>query len=137
VLHARPDEAVPLSQGRLIASRIAGAKFVELDSANHILLETEPSWERFKKEVLQFTGTQGVGSGAEDELFGILSEREREILARIAQGCTNIEIGRQLFISEKTVRNHVTRIFDKLGVHSRAQAIVLAKDKGLSSPRGA
>lgn len=60
-----------------------------------------------------------------------LSPREREILARIAQGRTNIEIGKQLFISEKTVRNHVTRILDKLGVRSRAQAIVLAKDRGL------
>jgi DNA-binding CsgD family transcriptional regulator len=57
--------------------------------------------------------------------------REREILVRISKGCTNIDIGRQLFISEKTVRNHVTRIFEKLGVNSRAQAIVLAKDRGL------
>jgi two-component system response regulator DevR len=62
-----------------------------------------------------------------------LSPREREILARICVGDTNIAIGRQLFISEKTVRNHVTRIFDKLGVRSRAQAIVLAKDHGLQS----
>jgi DNA-binding NarL/FixJ family response regulator len=52
-------------------------------------------------------------------------------LLGIADGRTNIEIGRQLFISEKTVRNHVTRIFEKLGVQSRAQAIVLAKDKRL------
>jgi hypothetical protein len=43
-----------------------------------------------------------------------------------------------LFISEKTVRNHVTKIFEKLGVHSRAEAIVLAKDKRLGSgPSGA
>jgi pimeloyl-ACP methyl ester carboxylesterase/DNA-binding CsgD family transcriptional regulator len=130
VLHARSEEAVPLSQGRLVASNIPGAKFVELDSYNHILLETEPAWERFKDEVLAFTG-RPAESGDDDAVFSLLSPREHEILRKIAEGCTNIEIGRQLFISEKTVRNHVTRIFEKLGVRSRAQAIVLAKDKGL------
>ena len=53
-------------------------------------------------------------------MFEVLSPRERDILLGIADGRTNSEIGRQLFISEKTVRNHVTRIFDKLGVQSRA-----------------
>ena len=130
VLHARNEEAVPLSQGRLLAARIPGAKFVELDSRNHILLEHEPAWERFKEEVLAFTG-QAARLESEDPLFQVLSAREREILTRIAAGSSNIDIGRQLFISEKTVRNHITRIFEKLGVQSRAQAIVLAKDKKL------
>ena len=130
VLHARDEEAVPLSQGRLIASSIPGAKFVELDSRNHILLESEPAWLRFKEEVLAFTGVS-ASEDSEDPIFSVLSARERQILTRIAAGCTNIEIGKQLFISEKTVRNHVTRIFEKLDVHSRAQAIVLAKDKRL------
>lgn len=133
VLHARDEEAVPLSQGRLIASSIPGAKFVELESRNHILLEGEPAWERFREAVLAFTGRPFAGSDSEDPIFSILSQREREILTRIAEGCTNIEIGRQLFISEKTVRNHVTRIFEKLDIHSRAQAIVLAKDKRLGA----
>jgi DNA-binding NarL/FixJ family response regulator len=108
---------------------------VELDSANHILLETEPAWERFKEEVLAFTGVPVTGSEPEDPAFDVLSVREREILTRIAQGRTNDEIARQLFISEKTVRNHITRIFEKLDVHSRAQAIVLARDKKLSLPQ--
>ena len=54
----------------------------------------------------------------------------------MAKGFTNIAIGRQLFISEKTVRNHVTRIFEKLEVHSRAQAIVLALNYGLTAAGG-
>ena len=128
VLHARADEAVEPAQGRLLAARIPGATLVELDSRNHILLESEPAWARFKEEVLAFTGSSAL---RESELFRSLSPRESEILARIAGGLTNIEIGRELFISEKTVRNHVTRIFEKLGVQSRAQAIVLAKDHGL------
>jgi pimeloyl-ACP methyl ester carboxylesterase/DNA-binding CsgD family transcriptional regulator len=131
VLHARADEAVSPAQGRLLASRIPGATLVELDSRNHILLEAEPAWARFKEEVLAFTGRNAV-----PEVFGNLSPRESEILQRIAAGLTNIDIGRELFISEKTVRNHLTRIFEKLGVQSRAQAIVLAKDHGLLPSTG-
>ena len=133
VLHARADEAVPPAQGRLLAERIPGATLVELDSRNHILLEAEPAWTRFKEEVLAFTGGSTL---RESELFRSLSQRESEILVRIAAGLTNIEIGRELFISEKTVRNHITRIFEKLGVASRAQAIVLAKDHGLLPAKG-
>jgi pimeloyl-ACP methyl ester carboxylesterase/DNA-binding CsgD family transcriptional regulator len=127
VMHARHDEAVPFAQGQLLAATIPDAKFVELDSANHILLEREPAWQRFKEEVLAFTG---VAAPHGDPVFSTLSAREREILNLLARGLTNLDIGRELFISEKTVRNHVTSIFDKLGVHSRAHAIVLAKDNG-------
>jgi pimeloyl-ACP methyl ester carboxylesterase/DNA-binding CsgD family transcriptional regulator len=125
VIHARDDEVIPAVEGRLLAAGIPGAEFVELDSRNHILLEAEPAWARFKQEVLAFTGRPAEGSEDGSPLAS-LSARERAILERMAKGCTNIEIGRQLFISEKTVRNHITRIFEKLGVHSRAQAIVLA-----------
>jgi pimeloyl-ACP methyl ester carboxylesterase/DNA-binding CsgD family transcriptional regulator len=131
VLHARGDEAVSPAQSRVLASRIPGATLVELDSRNHILLESEPAWARFKQEVLAFTGRPAEGAGEGEAQLASLSPRERDILERIAQGRSNLEIGRQLFISEKTVRNHVTRIFEKLGVHSRAQAIVLALSHGL------
>ena len=127
VLHARNDHVTPFSQGQLLASTIPNARFVELDSGNHVLLESEPAWQRFKDEILAFTG---VTSQGEDPMFASLSTREREILTLLARGLTNLEIGRDLFISEKTVRNHVTKIFEKLGVHSRAHAIVLAKDNG-------
>jgi pimeloyl-ACP methyl ester carboxylesterase/DNA-binding CsgD family transcriptional regulator len=130
ILHARGDEAVSPAQSRLLAARIPGATLVELDSRNHILLEAEPAWERFKQEVLAFTGRAGEHARADDAQLASLSPRERDILDRIAKGCTNVEIGRQLFISEKTVRNHVTRIFEKLGVHSRTHAIVLALNRG-------
>jgi pimeloyl-ACP methyl ester carboxylesterase/DNA-binding CsgD family transcriptional regulator len=136
VLHARGDEAVPPAQSRLLASRIPGAMLVELDSRNHILLESEPAWARFKQEVLAFTGRSAEGAGVQDARLESLSPREREILERMAEGCTNLEIGRRLFISEKTVRNHVTRIFEKLDVHSRAQAIVLALNRGLVADAG-
>ena len=135
VLHARGDEAVMPAQSRLLASRIPRATLVELDSRNHILLESEPAWARFKQEVLAFTGRAAKGAGERESRLATLSPRERDILERIAKGFTNVEIGRQLFISEKTVRNHVTRLFEKLGVSSRAQAIVLALSRDLPAAR--
>jgi pimeloyl-ACP methyl ester carboxylesterase/DNA-binding CsgD family transcriptional regulator len=129
VMHARGDDAVPLSQGRLVAAEIPDAEFVLLESANHILLETEPAWERFKSAVLDFTGRPAADAQNEDPVFARLSPRERDILAHIADGLTNAEIGRKLFISEKTVRNILTKIFEKLDVKSRAQAIILTRDR--------
>lgn len=126
VVHARDDEVVPVGEGRLIASEIPDAAFVELESRNHILLEHEPAWQAFQDRVLEFTG---IDQGGAPE-FGELSRREREILARITAGLSNAQIAGALHISEKTVRNQVSRLYGKLGVRSRAQAIVRARDRG-------
>ena len=64
-------------------------------------------------------------------VFPELTDREREILAYIARGETNTEIAEQLTISLKTVRNHVSSIFNKLQVSNRAQAAIRARDAGL------
>jgi pimeloyl-ACP methyl ester carboxylesterase/DNA-binding CsgD family transcriptional regulator len=132
VLHAREDAAVPLSQGHLLASGIPNAEFVELDSKNHILLEHEPAWTRFTEAVLEFMDVHAQ-SAAEDPAFEALSPREREILALLTEGLGNAEIALRLSISDKTVRNHVSNVFDKLGVWTRAQAIVFARDRGFAS----
>jgi DNA-binding NarL/FixJ family response regulator len=131
VLHARDDEAIPFSQARILASEIPGARLVSLDSKNHILLEQEPAWQHFREEILAFMEESNHSNDVEDPIFASLSAREREILVELTRGRTNAEIGRLLFISEKTVRNHITKIYEKLDVHSRAQAIVLAKDRGM------
>jgi DNA-binding NarL/FixJ family response regulator len=65
------------------------------------------------------------------EVFPELTEREREILARIARGETNAQIAEQLTISLKTVRNYVTNIYSKLQVADRAQAVIRAREAGL------
>jgi DNA-binding NarL/FixJ family response regulator len=59
-----------------------------------------------------------------------LTSREREVLEFVAQGLDNERISTRLKISEKTVRNHVSTIFSKLGVNSRAQAVAVARDAG-------
>jgi DNA-binding NarL/FixJ family response regulator len=63
--------------------------------------------------------------------FPDLTERERDILGLIAQGHSNAEIAARLFLSTKTVRNHISSIFGKLLVTDRAQAIVRAREAGL------
>lgn len=128
VLHARDDGVIPISEGRLLAARIPGAQFVELDSKNHILLESEPAWERFREAVLEFMGLEAPAG--QDPVFGSLSPRERAVLELITQGLGNAQIAESLGISDKTVRNHVSNLFDKLGVWTRAQAIVFARDRG-------
>jgi pimeloyl-ACP methyl ester carboxylesterase/DNA-binding CsgD family transcriptional regulator len=133
VLHARHDELVPFDSGRYLAAEIPNAEFVQLDSRNHILLADEPAWARFKDAVLEFTGSPR-GVAAEDPLFASLSARERAILAAVVAGQNNSEIGAALFVSEKTVRNSLTRVFGKLGVRTRTQAAVLARDRGFTAP---
>ena len=128
VLHARDDGIIPISEGQLLAAGIPGAEFVELDSKNHILLETDAAWPRFREAVLEFMGIDRSDSDGK-QVFADLSPREREILALMTSGLGNAEIAEQLTISEKTVRNHVSNLFDKLGVWTRAQAIVLAHDR--------
>ena len=65
------------------------------------------------------------------QAFPELTEREREILTLIAQGCNNTGIASRLVLSPKTVRNHVSNIFNKLQVADRAQAIIRAREAGL------
>jgi DNA-binding NarL/FixJ family response regulator len=64
--------------------------------------------------------------------FPQLSQREREVLGLIAQGVNNAAIAERLYLSPKTVRNHISNIFSKLQVADRAEAIVRAREAGLS-----
>lgn len=131
VLHARHDEVVPFAEGRTLAAQIPGAEFVELESRNHVLLETEPAWAVFQRALLDFVGIVPGEAPAPGEPG--LSRREREILHLLGQGLANAEIARRLFLSEKTVRNHLSQVYRKLGVRTRAQAIVRGRDRAATA----
>jgi DNA-binding NarL/FixJ family response regulator len=75
----------------------------------------------------------GSSAGPEQQALAALSPREREILALIGEGLTNRQIGKRLYLSEKTVKNNVSRLLAKLGVERRVQAAVIATQ---STPQG-
>ena len=132
VLHAERDAVVPIEQGRLLASLIPDSRFIQLDSENHMPLANEPAWPRLVTEVITFLGQAPPGTAERHELpLDELTPRERAVLEGIAGGFDNGEIAASLGLSEKTVRNHITRVFDKIGVEHRYQAIVRARDAGL------
>jgi len=131
VFHVRGDAMVPFEAGRRLAAAIPNARFVPLEGKNHILRADEPAWPIFKNAMNEFLGAdETTDAGAADELAA-LTTRERQILDGIARGLTNPQIADRLGIVEKTVRNHVTSVFAKLGTAHRSQAIVMARKAGL------
>ncbi|HET8835453.1 MAG TPA: alpha/beta fold hydrolase [Gemmatimonadales bacterium] len=138
VLHRRHDAAVPFEEGRLMAGLIPNARFVPLEGRNHLLLGGEPALNQFLAEVDEFlAGDPGAvqpetpGQPGKPVRLADLTAREAEVLDLVARGLDNSEIAGQLGVSAKTLRNHITNIFSKLNVGSRAQAIVRARDAGL------
>lgn len=128
VIHARGDARVPFDEGRRLAGLIPGARFVPLDSDNHVLLATEPAWPRFLAELQEFLAQGGTGLAQDPDMAAALSGAERAVLQLVARGLDNRAIAAQLGKSDKTVRNQVSSIFAKLGVRSRAEAIVRVRD---------
>jgi DNA-binding CsgD family transcriptional regulator len=128
VLHSRGDAIISFDQGRKVAALIPGARFVSLGSRNRLVLDTEPAWQQLVGALNDFLPVDSADRGSLP--LDDLTAREREILEVVAEGLDNHEIAARLDISEKTVRNHVSTIFSKLQLRSRAQAVALARDAG-------
>jgi len=131
VLHSARDQVVPLSEGIRLAREIPDACFIQLDSCNHVLLEHEPAWQDFQQAVLEFTQQIAPAMESASATGFALTPREHATLALLCDGSSNAQIGWSLGISEKTVRNHLSHLYEKLGVHSRSAAIVLAFERNL------
>ncbi|MGH7514912.1 MAG: alpha/beta fold hydrolase [Gemmatimonadales bacterium] len=133
VLHRRNDSAVPFEEGRLMAGLIPNARFVPLEGRNHLLLGGEPALDHFLAELDDFLSTDVAAPAGETRAPCLpdLTAREAEVLDLVARGLDNTDIAGRLGVSAKTLRNHITNIFSKLDVTSRAQAIVRAREAGL------
>lgn len=117
--------------------RIVGA--LDAGATGYVLKDAEPS-ELHAAIVAAAGGGAPLHPTAAAELLaergaarpaGRLSEREREVLVLVASGSANKQIARRLGISEKTVKGHLTHIFQALGVHDRTQAALWAERHGL------
>lgn len=122
--HSRGDKWADIALGRKIARAIPGAAMIEIESDNHALRERDGSLQAWMSAVTDFV------YGARNSINPIaqLSARERDVLDGLCAGLTNDAIAARLGISEKTVRNHLTQVFEKLGVATRTQAVLAAME---------
>ncbi|MBP2406765.1 response regulator transcription factor [Streptomyces syringium] len=124
--------------GSLLAALQAGArgylvKGAGADEVQHAVRTVAAGGAVFGSDIAGHLTELLSGSRRRDAemLFPALTSRESEVLELIARGLDNRHIARELVLSEKTVRNHVTHVFEKLQVTSRAEAVARARDVGL------
>jgi pimeloyl-ACP methyl ester carboxylesterase/DNA-binding CsgD family transcriptional regulator len=133
IFHVQGDNMVPFEEGRRLAALISEARFVPLEGRNHILLEEDPGWQPFLAELRDFLGTEipGYDPIIVKKAIADLTPREREVLHLMGQGLSNSEIAERLVIAPKTARNYTSRIYTKLQLDNRAQAILIAQQVDL------
>jgi DNA-binding NarL/FixJ family response regulator len=87
-----------------------------------------------RRLIAEFASRNSAKAVAARRRLDTLTGREREVVVAVARGLSNAEIGRRLFMSEATVKAHVSRVLAKLGLSNRVQAAILAHDAGLLEP---
>lgn len=122
VIHSRGDRMNDFAEARYLASHIAGARLVALESNNHIVLEDEPAWADYTRELNAFLDQPLPTLAPETAGTGLssLSPREREILQQAAHGLDNDEIAAALVLSTRTVERHLSNVYAKLDLHGKS-----------------
>ncbi|HEX6710814.1 MAG TPA: response regulator transcription factor [Rubrobacter sp.] len=141
ILEANPDVGVVVvtmfeDEDSVFAAMRAGArgyvlKEAEADEMIRVIRAVAEGEAHFGQEIARKLRGFFSKPTAPKEIFPELTPREGEVLDMIARGLSNTEISRRLYVSPKTVRNHVSNIFLKLQVADRSQAIVRAREAGL------
>ncbi len=129
VVHRRGDRAIPYHLGRELAAAIPGATLVPLDGNAH--LPWTGDWQAGSRALRSVLAPEAPARLAGEPAAALLSSREREVLALIANGLNDQEIAEQLFLSPHTVHRHVANIRRKLGRGSRTRAVAEAARLGL------
>jgi len=130
VFHSRGDQLIFFEQGRKLAAAIPGARFVPLESKNHLPFPEEPAWHTFVAEAGAFLAAERASAGA-PTAAPALTSRQREVLRAVARGLADKEIARELSLSPRTVEMHVARALAALECANRAQAVGKAKGLGI------
>ncbi|MCP5265606.1 MAG: alpha/beta fold hydrolase [Burkholderiaceae bacterium] len=120
---------IPFDEGRRLAGLIPAARLLPVDSANVVLTASDPGFDAVVATIREFLAEE-EGPMDRGPFAAGLTPRERDVLELIARGLDNLQIAAHLNLSEKTIRNNITPIFDKLQVENRAQAIVKAREAG-------
>lgn len=141
ILHVEGDARIPFEEGRRTAALLPDATFVPLPGVNHVLTPDDPAFEVLVERVEAFLGVgadarAGVPGAADLSGAAELTPREGEVLDLLAGGLDNRAIARRLSISPKTVRNHVSSVFGKLGVGHRGEAVVRGRELGFGREAG-
>ena len=126
VVHRRGDRAIPIEQGRTLAARIPGARFVALPGRDHFPWVGDV--DGVLRTILPFLGAAAPPSP--EAADNPLSDREREVLALVALGLSDAEIAGELVVSPHTVHRHVANVRRKLLQPSRAAAVAEASRRG-------
>ena len=130
VFHTRQDARIDFEEGRCIAAGIKGARLVPLDGLNHLPMQGHPAYDRLFKELQDFLPAAAAHADSQQDL-SFLNARERALLDLLARGLDNAQIAARLGRAEKTVRNRLSALYDRLQVENRARAIVWAHRRGL------
>jgi pimeloyl-ACP methyl ester carboxylesterase len=119
--HSRGDQLIYFEQGRKLAALIPGARFVPLESKNHMPFREEPAWQALVVALNAFLDEE-AGARARSQAKA-LTPRQLEVLRAVARGLTDKEIASELSLSPRTVEMHVARALAALDCANRAEAV--------------